>query len=220
MEVKILSVNTQGLCSMEKRVDVFDYLKAKNCHIYCLQDVHSTQQTEKFIQTQWGNNKCIFSSGTSNKRGVAILFKKNLDFTIHNHLSDPEGNFIIIDITVENHRFTLINLYGPNNDSPIFFDNIMSKAQVINSNNPFILCGDYNVVQDYNLDNYNYKTENNKKAHNKILEIKQDFNLIDPFRENNPLLRRYSWRKHSKPLQMSRLDYFLLSESLHSSVFN
>ena len=218
MEVKILSFNCQGICSIEKRLDVFNYLKAKNCDIYCLQDVHSTQQTEKFIQTQWGNNNCLFSSGTSNKRGVAILFNKSIDFVIHNQCSDPEGNYIIIDITVDNHRFTLINLYGPNIDSPIFFDNIMSKAQLLNSNNPFILCGDFNVVQDYNLDNYNYKKQNNKKAHDKILEIKQDLNLIDPFRENNPLSRRYSWRKHSKPLQMSRLDYFLLSESLHSSV--
>ena len=195
MELKILSANCQGLSTGTKRLDVFNYLKAKNCHIYCLQDVHSTQTTDKFIQIQWGNTNCLFSSATSNKRGVAILFNKNLDFTIHNHLIDPKGNYIIIDITVDNHRFTLINLYGPNDDSPMFFNNIMSKAQSVNSNNPYILCGDFNVVQDYNLDNYNYKKENNKNAHNTVLEIKQNFNLIDPFRENNPLLKHFSWKK-------------------------
>ena len=52
----------------EKRLDVFDYLKSKNCDIYCLQDTHFTKHTENFIQTQWGNNNCIFSSATSNKR--------------------------------------------------------------------------------------------------------------------------------------------------------
>ena len=219
MEFKILSANCQGMGGNEKKLDVFNYLKAKNCDIYCLQDIHSTQHTEKFIQTQWGNNNCIFSSANSYKRGVAILFNKNLDFTLHKQVTDPEGNYIIIDITVDNHRFNLINLYGPNNDSASFFNNIMSKAEGINSRNPYILCGDFNVVQDYNLDTFNYKNENNKKAHNTILEIKHDFNLIDPFRENNPLLKRYTWRKKgSKPLQMSRLDYFLLSESLHCSV--
>ena len=171
MELKILSVNCQGLSTGTKRLDVFNYLKAKNCHIYCLQDVHSTQQTEKFIQTQWGNTNCLFSSATSNKRGVAILFNKNLDFTIHNHLIDPKGNYIIIDITVDNHRFTLINLYGPNDDSSMFFNNIMSKAQSVNSNNPYILCGDFNVIHDYNLDNYNYKKENNKMGIIQFLKL-------------------------------------------------
>ena len=56
-----------------------------------------------------------------------------------------------------------------------------------------------------------------KKAHAKIIEIKQDYNLIDPFREINPLLRRFSFRKRT-PFQMARLDYFLLSENLHASV--
>ena len=185
--------------------------------IYCLQDVHCTKHTANFIQTQWGNNNCIFSSATSNKRGVAVLFKKNLDMTMHSQFSDPEGNFIIIDITVDNHRFNLITLYGPNNDSPTFFNNLMLKAQSINNDNPYILCGDFNVVQDYKLDNCNYKTENNKKPHEMIMEIKHNFNLIDPFRENYPLLNRYTWRRRT-PFQQSRLDYFLLSESLHSSV--
>lgn len=164
MEVKILTANCQGLGDNLKRQDVFNYLKSKNCDIYCLQDVHCTKHTENFIQTQWGNNNCIFSSATSNKRGVAVLFKKNLDMTMHSQFSDPEGNFIIIDITVDNHRFNLITLYGPNNDSPTFFNNLMLKAQSINNDNPYILCEDCNVVQAYKLDNCNYKTENNKKS--------------------------------------------------------
>ena len=171
MECKILSFNCQGLASVEKRLDVFNYSKAKNYHIYCLQDIHCTPNTENFIQTQWGNNNCLFSSGSSNKRGVAFLFNKHVDVIIHKHLSDPKGNYIIIDITVDNNRFNLINLYGPNIDSPGFFSSLMLKAQVINSNNPYIICGDYNVVQDYNLDTYNYKHENNKKAHDIIIEI-------------------------------------------------
>ena len=59
MEVKIVSVNCQGLGSIEKRRDVFNYLKSKTCNIYCLQDIHSTQSTEQFIRAQWAMN--VFS---------------------------------------------------------------------------------------------------------------------------------------------------------------
>ena len=37
-------------------------------------------------------------------------------------------------------------------------------------------------------------------------------NLIDVFRENNPKLRRYSWRRRN-PIKQSRLDFFLISET-------
>ena len=117
MELKILSVNVQGIGTIEKRLDLFNYLKTKNCDIYCLQDVHSTTSTENFIESQWGSH-CLFSSHSSNSRGVAVLFNKNIDYKVHNHISDPEGNYLIVDLTVDNNRFTLVSLYGPNNDCP------------------------------------------------------------------------------------------------------
>ena len=85
------------------------------------------------------------------------------------------------------------------------------------NNNTSILCGDFNVVQDPDLDYYNYCGINNKKSHEKILEIKENLNLIDPFREANPKLRRYTWRKKT-PLKQARLDYSLISENLLSSI--
>ena len=62
---------------------------------------------------------------------MSILFRKNLVYSIHEHISDPEGNYIISDLTVEENRFTLINLYGPNKDTPNFFDNIINIAERI-----------------------------------------------------------------------------------------
>ena len=38
-------------------------------------------------------------------------------------------------------------------------------------------------------------------------------NMIDPFRENFPMLKRYTWRKKT-PLKQARLDYFLISENV------
>jgi len=217
MEAKILSVNCQGLRSNEKRLDVFDFLKGKNCHVYCLQETHFTSDIEKFIRTQWGA-ECLFSSGTSNSRGVAIMFSKNIEFSINDHVKSPDGNFLIADVTLQNNRITLINTYGPNNDSPDYFENIISLAHTF-KNDKIIWCGDFNVVQNPSIDCYNYTQINNRKAMEKVLEIKESYCLFDPYRESHPNAKRYTWRK-KRPLKQARLDYFLVSENLLSSVEN
>ena len=87
---------------LPKRADVLNYLKGKNCQIYCLQDTHfSPGIDEKFVQSQWNSN-CYFSSYKSNARGVAILFAKNFEYKVHKSINDPEGNFLLLDITVFN----------------------------------------------------------------------------------------------------------------------
>ncbi len=121
--LKILSCNCQGLNSLEKRRDVFDYLKSKNCSIYCLQDTQFTSKEEPFIRNQWGG-ECIFNSLSSNQRGVAIMFSKNLEYKIFQVKKDESGNVLGIDIEIEGKRLTLINIYGPNEDSPLFYESI------------------------------------------------------------------------------------------------
>ena len=59
--LQIVSYNCQGLNSAEKRRDVFNYLKTKNCNIYCLQDTHFTEKDEPMIKNLWGGD-CIFNS--------------------------------------------------------------------------------------------------------------------------------------------------------------
>ena len=103
-EFKILTVNCQGIGQVHKRRDMFNYLKSKNCQMYCLQDIHCTSKMENVFRTEWGGN-CLFSSWKSNARGVGIFFSKDLDYTVHAHSSDPEVNFIIVDLSIENKRF-------------------------------------------------------------------------------------------------------------------
>ena len=66
---------------------------------------------------------CLFSSCTSNFRGVSILLTIHLNQT-HRVKKDISGNYIIIDITIEGERITIANIYEPNRDEPIYFQNI------------------------------------------------------------------------------------------------
>ena len=62
-------------------------------------------------------------------------------------------------------------------------------------NSDIIICGDYNCVLDTDLDYYNYKSINNVKACDKVLEIVSTKYLLDPFREQNPEQKQFTWRK-------------------------
>lgn len=213
--IRILSYNCRGLSDFKKRHNVFSYLKDMNCHISCLQDVHFSSAIENTVKSQW-DGKSFFSAYTSNARGVCILFQKGSDVKIHKEITDTDGNFLILDVEMNNFRFNLLNLYGPNNDSPDFYTKLVRHIETLSCTTN-IICGDFNLIQEPDLDMDKYKNINNPRARKKVLEIKDTYNLTDPFRKLYPNLKRYTWRR-SKPLKQSRLDFFLISDSIFNQV--
>ena len=213
---RILSLNCRGLGDVTKRKDVFNYLRKKQFSVYCLQDTHFTSNDLNYIRSQWGYDVYL-SPGTRDSRGVAILFNPIFEYNVINQKIDNIGNMIWLELEVEK-KFTLnlINIYGPNQDSPVFYSTL---SEALNqSNNDFtILCGDFNLVQDASLDYYNYKAINNPKAREELLNLKLVHNLQDPWRICYPNLTRYTWFKKN-PVKKGRLDFFLVSEELLSLV--
>ena len=94
---------------------------------------------------------------------------------------------IVLDISIFQQRCTLVTLYGPNTDSPEFFTNL--KENLINwelSNEPIILCVDWNMVLNYNNDTINYLKENNPNAQKYVRELIDTFELDDVYRVQDP----------------------------------
>ena len=206
----ILSMNVRGFFSdSKKRKDVFNWVRNKKASIICLQETHSTPEVERFWESEWGY-KSIFCSYTSSSAGVAVLFRNNFEFEIHTTYKDPTGRFVVLDITANHIRFTLVNLYGPNSDNPEFFQSIFREAQKL-ENMSIVFCGDWNVIQEKEKDTFNVKNLNNPKAHEKIKTIKAELELCDPWRIWNEEARQYTWRR-SNPIIQSRIDYFLVSD--------
>lgn len=54
------------------------------------------------------------------------------------------------------------------------------------------MCGDWNLVQNFGLDCYNYVKENNIKNKSKVESMKSKFNLKDPWRIYNPNDKMYT----------------------------
>ena len=98
---------------------------------------------------------------------------------LHNVISDQQGRYLVLDISIFQQRCTLFTLYGPN-ISPEFFTNL--KQNLINwelSYKPIILCDDWNVVLNYHNDTINYLKENNPNAQKSVRELIDTFELDD-----------------------------------------
>ena len=206
--IKICSFNVRGLNETKKRRDVFDWLQKKGLDIYLLQETHATPSTKQIWENEWGY-KCFFSCYAGNSRGTAILFKNSFQYTVHKEIYDPEGRYIILSLTINDVKLVLANIYGPNTDDPLFFNMIKTKLGEFDKDK-IVIGGDFNVVQDYTLDNLNISNRNNQRSHEILTTMKDDFELYDPWRLQNPDTRMYTW--HNSRNQQSRLDYFLISD--------
>ena len=155
-----------------KRSDIFNWLKEKQFSIYCIQDFHLSKEQENSIETEWGYT-CVFSSYKTNARGTVILFNNNFEFKINKTKTDTNGNLVAIDLTCVEQRFTLISIYGPNEDNVPFFLDL--KQIILEFNNSSVcICGDWNLVLDYSIDTKGYKTQNNPKARKQVLQMMEE----------------------------------------------
>lgn len=140
------------------------------------------------------------------------MFNNNFDFKVNKVITEANGNFLIVHITTLNRNITLINLYGPNRDNPDLFT-YLNNIILENNFQNIIWGGDWNLVQNPNIDYINYKHNNNPRSQEKVLEIKGNLELSDVWRETNQEIPRFTWHR-AHPYQQSRLDFFLLSDNL------
>ena len=215
--LRLGAMNVRGISSNPlKRRDVFCWLKEKKLDIALLSEVHSENEIVNKWIAEWGY-KGFFSSYTKSSRGVCILFRNTFEFNIHSELKDVNGRFVILDLTLQEVRMSLVVLYGPNEDDPTFFETIFDHL-IRTDNTTFIIAGDLNVVLDYDMDCKNYQGRNNPLSQNIIKDKMQTLGLIDIWRLNNPDKKHYTWFGPNR--KMSRLDYFLISEDLLNNVVN
>lgn len=71
------------------------------------------------------------------------MFNNNFEFKVHEQISDNNGNYMVLDISIEGKRITLLTIYGPNEDCPKFYKNISDI--ISNLSNDVIMVGDFQV---------------------------------------------------------------------------
>ena len=217
MALSSASANVRGMFDMAKRRELFHYYNIKPYQVIFLQEMHCTGQTEPYWRSEWGHNMYL-SYGSSEARGAGILIKSSCQHIVHNLIPDPGGRFVIMDVSFGDFRVTLVNLYGPNSDSPEFFKNIIEIVDTI-INDKIIIGADFNCIINNNMDKQGGKpAHSNKQAQEVILNWIEDYALIDIWRNLKPNKKVYTWSRKKPFSILCRLDFFLISEGLTNFV--
>ena len=209
MILKVASLNVAELNDLVKRKSIFTCLKSKTYHAVFLQETHATNEVQKLWEKEWGN-KIFWSHGTSNAKGVAILFNVRTALEVLDSERDEHGRYLIVKASINEETITFCNLYGPNSDSPPFFETLF--ATLLNfAHDKVILGGDFNIVIDNDLDKYGTIPHGNKATGEVVLSNMKTFKFKDAFRLKHPSEKQFM-RVQNNPFAATRLDFFLISK--------
>lgn len=96
-----------------------------------------------------------------------------------NVIKDLDGRYIICVLNINDRHIVLTNLYGPNSDSPHFYELVFDQLQQLN-NPEWIMTGDFNLVLDNILDN---KTQDRLHANGRVaaflVHAMDQYDLVD-----------------------------------------
>jgi len=146
---KIISANVNGLGDKHKRQKLLTFWDTLSPDIICLCDTRLDCNLEQTLKNE-ANYNCYFNSLNSAARGVAILISKKTNILVIHEVKDLEGNMLILNLAYEQKSISLTCIYGPSQDSPIFFQNVFN--QINNTNCSYsILCGDFNVTLNHSI---------------------------------------------------------------------
>ena len=188
------------------------FLRKKNADILILVDTRLSPEVENEVKAEWGG-QIFFSSFSSQSRGVAIFIRKNLPVKVLDSFSDQAGNISSILVEIEDKKILFEGIYGPNTDDPSFYsENVFKRIQDWNPGFA-IYAGDWNIVQNPELDTRGYQNVNNPRARQELISKINELDLIDVFRNLNPTAKQFTWKQWGNS-KFARLDYFLVSNSL------
>ena len=185
-----------------------------------LQETHSTKTTESQWKKERGS-QFFFSHASANARGVAVLIRKGLYIVIEHELRDSDGRMLLLKMLMNEKKYFLVNVYGPNKDAEAikFFQYLSTtlRGMDFESDDNVIIRGDFNCPLDPAKDKKGGILSPRQHLINSIENIQSEFNLRDIWRVKNPTTLSFTWGKTS-PFIFCRLDYWLISDSLHDLV--
>jgi hypothetical protein len=128
---------------------------------------------------------------------------------------DNAGRYIMIDISLNDRRLALLNIYAPNQDNPDFIRDIINVIE-LQPNDDRVIGGDFNCVMNDDLDKKGGATRHsNQKMKTILSSYVNEADLVDIWRKQHINDKVFSYHyKFRNQYIFSRLDFFLLSFGL------
>ena len=163
----------------------------------------------------------LLSFGASNARGVAILIRNNFGCLFEEIVADTQGRFLILKVVLCGEQTLLVNIYGPNRDNHLvsFYHAVLKTIieKDFDSIENIIFGGDFNCPLNHAVDKRGGNIFPRRFVIAAIEQIQSELDVHNIWRIKNPTTRSYTWSQ-SEPLIFSRLDYWLISNSLSDNV--
>ena len=215
-QISITTLNTKGLRNKQKRLQIFQACLDTNADIYFLQETHSSPQDTHTWQSEWerlGGGRMFFShSPTPHLSGTATLLAEHFHTPIQQPITDVQGRYVILPMTINGQKYQLTNVYGPTitQDKAPFYNQIY---HLLDPAAQAIVGGDFNMVLDNSRDR---KTPKHLPRHNagqnELTNILQQFDLHDSWRAAHPQKVEYTFasatipHSNNTPRSKARLD--------------
>ena len=208
MDLKLVSLNINGLNDHLKRTALVDWLKCMKVDVVCLQETHSPSHESA---RKWFANsgyRVASSSLTSKSAGVAILVKDT--YKIKKIIKDEDGRYVQAVVDFGEGQASFISLYAPNRN-PARNTFFASLTGLIDLSRPTFVAGDFNSVLDPAKDrmrdpSYVAGPAAQQRESIPALESLMSFSQTYPlWRQLHPGRTAYSWT-HGDGTRASRID--------------
>ena len=215
----LISVNTGGIRSNDRRDLVINYCEQLDADFSILQETHINISSLAVIKEIWEGD-ILISPGTTQSKGVLVLAKKNAP-AIEQITTDPSGRYIFFKI--KNTDDAVLAIYAPSGmmkerrtERQMFLRKIKRLLhKKISRKTNLILIGDFNVT----LGNKDKSTgdKGTCESQEELLSLITEFDLEDLWRQQNPNGRLYT-HHHGRTNTYSRIDRAYTSTSLRINI--
>uniref|UniRef100_A0A8C6WHA8 exodeoxyribonuclease III n=1 Tax=Neogobius melanostomus TaxID=47308 RepID=A0A8C6WHA8_9GOBI len=176
--IKVISWNVNGISNKVKRYKILTHLKSLSCDVAMLQETHLNESESLKLKQKWVGQ--VFSApGNGASKGASILISKKLQFTSSDMTIDKDGRYVIISGLLEHKKVTLANIYAPNSGQIKFLSNLaIVLAQNKYKNNPILIGGDFNLVNDAIFDRSKRKDQKQMGNYRPLSLLNNDYKIF------------------------------------------
>ena len=213
-------MNGVGSRTQDKWGSIHNTMKKRKIAVLALQETHPTGELQEQLERRFRNSLRVIHAADPDRpsvvNGVSIAVNKSLLNTdAITHRTVIQGRVIQIEMPWNgNDHLRIMNVYAPvnNPEKAEFWKNLLEIMQGDDTLQPDILLGDFNIVENPELDRLTHRTGTDPAAAQAALsDLTTELNLTDGWRRRHPRKRGYTYLGQSQ----SRLDRIYTREEIY-----
>lgn len=205
MELTLITVDANGLCSVDKRSVLVQWLRSLPTvlDVVCLQEYHCVSLEECQSWFRSSGFSSVVSPGSRWSCGCIVLFHNPL--LLVNSWTDTDGRFLQCEFFCHNSIIRVACVYAPNRNPERdgFFADVSSR---IDPAIPTFLCGDFNAVFGRRVDRFGSAPDDtSRESSSTLAHLFSSCCVVDIWRQLEPSVPGFTWSR-CDGLRSSRID--------------